>query len=91
MAKNVLLSVDLNNITADQRKLFNEALAKNNWVKHNRLTTIWTAVFKERATDEGAVQGSKKYVDEAALAARISSYDVLIHVGDSKPVEYSKG
>jgi hypothetical protein len=80
----------LNEITADQRKLFNEALAKDKWAKHNRLTTIWTAVFQEGVTEEGAVQTSKNDVARAAQAAKITSYDVLMHVGDSKPLEYSK-
>lgn len=90
MAKNVLLSVDLNNITSDQRKTFNEALAEVQWVKHNRLTTIWIGVFKEGGTEEGAINTTKSEVAAAAAKAKITNYDVLIHVGDSKPTEYSK-
>ena len=90
MGKNVLLTVDLNTITSEQRTIFNDALRAEQWAKHNRLTTTWTAVFKDGGTEEGAIAATKTDVQNAAIKAKISSYDVLIHVGDAKPTEYSK-
>jgi hypothetical protein len=89
MAKNVLLSIDLNNVSSEQRSVFNQALADEKWVKHSRLTTVWTAVFQEDVTESGAVGTTKKDVTTAASKAKITNYDALIHVGDSKPTEYS--
>jgi hypothetical protein len=90
MAKNVLLSVDLNSITSDQRTEFNASLAEAQWQKHARLTTVWTARFKDDVDENGAITTTKNDVQRAATKSKIANFDVLIHVGDSPPTEYSK-
>lgn len=85
MAINVLLCIDLINITSKQRTIFNSALSEAHWANHIRLPTIWTAVLQKGVADEGVISATKTDVQNAAVKAKITDYDVLIYAGDSKP------
>ncbi len=88
MGKVAMLSVDLNNVTSNQRNLFYKKLKELNWTKIVRLTTIWKASFKTGASSIATINTTKADVKAAAKYAKVASYDAVVHVGDSSPTEF---
>lgn len=89
MNKNVLIVVDLNNVSVIQRQTFRGAMERQNWSNHERMANIWTGSFEKDVNEAGAISTAKSGVASAAAQARIPSFEVLIHIGTTEPEEYS--
>lgn len=85
MALKAMLSLDLNNVTSEQRDKFYDVLKKSNLTKIETLTTVWKAVFQEGLTVERAIKTIKDIVSAAATAARVTRYDAAVMVGERDP------
>ncbi|WP_295968683.1 hypothetical protein [uncultured Xanthomonas sp.] len=81
----VMLTVDLNRGVSDEaRQKFYDYLAKEQWTRLKLTTTFW-ARFAETATPEGAINATKKDVNNAASSSGISYYEAAAEVGSSTP------
>ena len=81
-----MISLDLDKKTSsEQRKVFNAKLKELQWVKIPNVTTTWYANFKPEVSRQGITGTTKSDIQKAASAAGVTSYDVVLHVGDEKP------
>lgn len=84
------VTVDLDNgVSSAARAKFNEELKKKHFTKH-KLTTLWTVTWAAEATKAGALTYARNSVDQAALTAGISTYEVLVNISDTPPTEWKK-
>lgn len=91
MTLHAVVTVDLDNgVSASARTKFNESLKSKKLTKH-KLTTLWTAVFTAGTTREWAVKYSRDAVDEAAIAAGVTTYEAFVSISEAAPVEWKKG
>jgi len=88
MGKQAMLSVDLNNVTSDQRRKFYDKLKDLDWIKVQKLTTLWRASFASNASESSVISTTKSDVKTSANYASIIDYDAAVHVGDSAPTEF---
>lgn len=88
MAVTVMLSVDLNGVTSTMRTKFYEELANKQWTKL-KLTTTWTARFKEGVTKDSALSTTKFDVKAAALAAGVKDYEAAASLSDELPTQWT--
>jgi hypothetical protein len=89
MNKSVLLTVELNNANLHQRAMFRSAMEAQSWSNHPRLTSIWTGTFQNTVNEGEAVRTAKSDVAQAAAKAQVPSFEVLIHIGETEPIEYN--
>jgi len=90
MGLKAMLTVDLNDVTREQREKFYLELEKKQWKKIKSLTTIWQVGFQDGATEASIIQATKNDVTSAASAAGIRSYDSGVMVGQNFPTTWSK-
>jgi len=83
-----ILSLDLDNVTSSQRKIFYESLKEDKWIKFNNLTTTWYVSFNTDATEEGIIHTSQNDVKKAATTAKVDKYNAMLTVSSSKPTEF---
>jgi len=82
-----MISLDLDKKTSsEQRKIFNAKLKELQWTKLPKVTTTWYASFKPEVTRQGITSTTKSDIQKAASAAGVTSYDVVLHIGDEKPI-----
>ncbi|MBN1462629.1 MAG: hypothetical protein JW922_03005 [Paludibacteraceae bacterium] len=55
MGLKALITLDLPNVTEDQRNLFYQSLTENRWTKINCLTTAWKASFNDNVNKNNAL------------------------------------
>ena len=89
MNKSVLLIVEPNNTNAHQREMFRSAMEAQSWSSHPRLTSVWTGTFQNTVNEDDAVRTAKSDVAKAAARAQVPSFEVLIHIGETEPIEYN--
>ncbi|WP_044311650.1 hypothetical protein ACTACH_19805 [Pseudomonas syringae] len=90
MTIHATLTVDLNGYVSDHaRKVFNQSLADLHYKKH-KLTTLWTVHFVPSASKADADLSVREHVANAAKAAGITNYEVLVMFGDQPAVEWKK-
>jgi hypothetical protein len=89
MAIKAMLSLDLNNVTNEQREAFYAALKERKWAKITSLTTVWKATFQEGVTGEQAIKETKNDLASAAQLAKVTRYDAGVMVGEREPEIYS--
>lgn len=90
MPLHATVTVDLDNgVSSATRAKFNEELKKKHFTKHS-LTTLWTAKWLGDATKAGALKYVQNSVDQAAAAAGISAYEVLVSISEEAPTEWKK-
>lgn len=87
MAISVMLSVDLNSVTSQERTKFYEELKSRLWVKL-KLTTTWRATFQEGVSKAGAISTTKSDVAAAAKAAGVTNYEAAASASDEPPTEW---
>lgn len=85
MKLNAMLTVDLNNVSSDERNKFYEKLKEEKWQKL-KLTTTWIASFTEKVTLDEAIRITKSDVQKAAAHAGISNYEAASHFSENEPV-----
>jgi len=90
MPLHATVTVDLDNgVSSTARAKFNEELKKKHFTKH-KLTTLWTAKWLGDATRAGALKYVQNSVDQAAAAAGIYTYEVLVSISEEPPTEWKK-
>jgi hypothetical protein len=88
MAITVMLNVDLNGVTSTMRTKFYEELENKQWTKL-RLTTTWTARFREGTTKDAALITTKSDVKTAALVAGVKDYEAAASLSDELPSQWN--
>jgi hypothetical protein len=87
--KSILLCVDFDQATPHQHRVFCASMEQENWSKHERLPNVWTGSFENGTSEQSAISTAKAGVNSSALRARVTSLEVLIHVGETEPIEYN--
>ena len=85
MAVQVLVTVDLNQVTERQREIFRDEMKARQWIKLS-LTTTWKARFQEGASASSALSTTANEVRQCAQAAGISRYEMAAQAGDQEPL-----
>jgi hypothetical protein len=88
MKLKAMLTVDLKDITSQQRLTFNNEIAELKWVKHRSLTTLWTASFEENVSEPSAFKITQACIKTATTKAKITKYDVAVMFSDYIMREY---
>ncbi|MGR0305985.1 hypothetical protein [Acinetobacter beijerinckii] len=85
MSFNVLLTVDLNSVNANQRQRFYEEMEERKFFKIS-LTTTWKAQFNEDVSYENAVSICKNDLKNCAILANISNYEFAMLISKNKVI-----
>ncbi|CAK2391056.1 conserved hypothetical protein [Vibrio crassostreae] len=80
MSIKILLTLDLNNVTDEQREKVYESLKGDQWTKMS-LTTTWKCTFNETVSEESARKTAKNDVLRAIDKAKIKSYEAALQAG----------
>lgn len=64
-------------------------MEQEGWSKHERLHNVWTGAFEKGITEAQAVSTAKAGITSSAQKARVASFEVLIHIGETEAIEYS--
>jgi hypothetical protein len=80
MAVQVLVTVDLNRVTDEQRKAFAAQMTKELWGKLS-LTTAWKARFQAGVSEASALRVMHSDIRNAAASARITNFEYAAQAG----------
>ena len=80
MGYKVLATLDLPNVTDDQRDVFYEILKKKHWSKIAGLTTSWKISFNDNATRDQAVATLKNHLQQAKLESKIKKVEYAMQM-----------
>jgi len=90
MSQYSILTLDLNRETSSEaREKFYLELEKLQWKKINQLTTLWYASWKDGTTEQGVIDTTKKDIETAAAAVKVTRYDAAVAVC-GKPVVWKE-
>ena len=90
MGLKALLTLDLEKkATDEQRKTFNEKMAKLNWFKIKNLTTAWQAEFEDNVSLSVALATTKSDVTKAIKEAKVLQYHAVVQFGNNTPSAFS--
>ncbi len=83
-----LVSVELDDgITSEQRRTFEAAMAQAQYHKDPDLATIWLALWPDM-TEDAAFAVVRNEVRNAAVAARIVRFRLIVQFGPRRPRKY---
>lgn len=82
IALKALLTLDLDRVTSDQRKVFYEHLKKENWIKIDNIDTAWKCTFNDGVSRQDAISTCMKDVENAAYTTGVSSIKSVVQVGN---------
>lgn len=88
MVFKALLTLDLDKVTGEQRKIFYEYLKNENWTKIANIDTAWKCTFNDGVSRSDALNTCKTDVKNAAHSAGVSSVKSVVQIGQGDVEEF---
>jgi hypothetical protein len=88
VALKALLTLDLDRVTSEQRKVFYKHLQKEMWTKIENIDTAWRCSFKDGISRLDAITTCKADVKEAGRLAGVASVKSVVQVGNGDVEEF---
>lgn len=88
MALKALLTLDLDRVTGEQRKIYYEYLKNEDWTKIANIETAWKCTFNDSVSRSNALNTCKTDVKNAARTAGISSVKSVVQIGQGDVEEF---
>ncbi|MFK7077234.1 hypothetical protein V3468_05070 [Flavobacterium oreochromis] len=80
MGYKALVTLDLPNVTTEQRKNFYEVLIKEGWNKINDLDTAWKVIFQDGGTRNGAITIIVSHIKKAKEISKASRVNYALQI-----------
>lgn len=80
MGYQLLITLDLNNATSEQRETFYGMLTEEKWIKLTNLTTAWRCSFSDGVNRIQAEKQIKSDLEKAMLKTKIKKVDYALQM-----------
>jgi hypothetical protein len=81
MGFKALITMDLPNITEEQRDQFYDILKEEKWLKIKKMTTTWKVSFSDEITRDDAIIALENDIKKAKQNCRISKVEYAVQLG----------